>query len=100
MNPDYKPLYDQVVSLQHQFNDALQPDHPMSTALRSEVQELVTDVRENKNPRDIENRVKTIQQQLIQAQAQGDSVMNAERVDYFHNNFQRMQMDLRKFDTY
>lgn len=100
MDPKYEPILDQAISLLHQVNDAVQPNHPMSDTLVGEAQDLVNDIKQNRNPRDLENRTKSLQQQLMQAESQGEDIMNNERLNYFRNNYKQMQMSLRNLDSY
>ena len=101
IDPTYQPFYNQARQLQFQLHDALgNAEHPAAHAMRTEMQHLVDDLEVHKNPRDIENRIKTLQRQMLEVRSQNHSFMNYEHADHFHDNFDRMRQDVRRLSTY
>jgi YesN/AraC family two-component response regulator len=101
MDPNYKPLYQKAQSLEHQVYDAIDDhNHPNIRVIRTEMHALIDDMESNRHPRTVEDRIKTIQHQLIQIRAQGGQAMDYSNVDHFHRNFEDMRQDLRRFRNY
>jgi hypothetical protein len=101
IDPAYQPFYDRARNLQYQLHDTLSgTDHPAAFAMRQEMQHLVDDLEVHKNPRDIENRIKTLQRQMLEVRSQGHSFMNYEHADHFHDNFDQMRQDVRRLSAY
>ena len=101
LDPVYKPLYEQARALQNQVHDVIDNhDHPSAGVLRNEMQHLVDDIEVRKNPRDLENRIKTIQHTMLEARTQPHSFMNASHADYFHHTYEHMRENVRKFNDY
>lgn len=101
-DPQYHPLYQKAIDLNNKFNDFTGGNHghPEAAALQHEVRQLIEDVEVKKNPRTIENRIKTIQHQLKQSQNMSHSYMDYNHYDYLHDNYEFMRRDLRKFNNY
>jgi|SRR6185369_17059579 len=102
LSREYQPLYQQAQALQHQVYDALDNhNHPQAVVLRNEMQRLVDDVQVQKNPRDIENRLRTIQHVMHEARSnQNNGFMNFEHADHFHQTFEQMGRSMRHFSDY
>lgn len=101
MDPHYQSIYNQVRDLQFQVHDAMDnPNHPTAHVLRNEIQELHEDLEKHKNPRDLENRIKTIQHGMLEARSQQNSFMSIPDADHFHRTFEDMRMNIRKFPNY
>jgi hypothetical protein len=101
IDPSYQPLYQQARNLQFQLHDALGTNaHPTASAMRNEMQHLVDDLEVKKNPRDIENRIKTIQHQMLQARNDGTNLMTYEHTDHFHDSYEQMRQDVRRLSAY
>ena len=93
----YHPIYAQAKDLQYKFHDIVgNADHPMAHTLRNEIHDLVEDIEVRKNPLTIEQRVKTIQNQLKQIEHQGHSFMNYDHANYLHHSYERMRSDIRR----
>lgn len=101
LDPSYQPLYHQVRDLQFQVHDALDnPNHPSATVLRNEMQHLMDDIEVRRSPRDIENRIKTIQHSMLEARSQPHSFMDSSHADHFHRTFEQMRLGMRHFSDY
>ena len=101
IDPTYQPLYQQARDLQYQFHDAIGTnEHPIAFDLRQEMQHLVDDLEIKKNPRDIENRIKTIQHQMQEARNQGANLMTFEHTDHFSRSYEQMRRDVRRLSAY
>jgi hypothetical protein len=75
--------------------------------LRQQIHNLTNDLASNKNPRTIENRLRTIQTQLRQAQRQSstmnmgampgqNSALNYRQNNYLKSNFEQMRTNVRQ----
>ncbi len=101
MQQYYQPLYQRARDLQFKVHDAMgDQNHPMARTLRNEVQHLTDDLEMQKNPRDIENRIKTIQHTLLESQNTSGSVMNVDHSANLHRNYELMRVDVRRLPHY
>lgn len=101
MQQYYQPLYQQARDLQFRVHDVMEdPNHPMAQTLRIEVQKLSDELNEQKNPHDIENRIKIIQNSLTQAQHSGQNFINADNSMDLRHNYERMRLDVRRMPHY
>jgi hypothetical protein len=101
IDPTYQPFYNRARQLQNQLHDALgTTEHPTAFAMRQEMQHLVDDLEVRKNPRDIENRIKTLQRQMLEARNQGAHLMTYEHTDHFHDSYEQMRQDVRRMNSY
>jgi hypothetical protein len=101
IDPQYQPLYNQHRDLRYQVQDALDdPNHPSAHLLHNEMQHLEDELEQRKNPRDIENRIKTIQHTLLEARSQPHSFMSFEHADHFHRTYEDMRRSVREFHNY
>ncbi|HSW65827.1 MAG TPA: hypothetical protein VLI54_01650 [Bacillota bacterium] len=101
LDPLYQPLYQQARSLQNQVHDTIDnPNHPSALVLREQMQHLVDDIEVRKNPRDLENRIKTIQHSMLEARSQTHSFMDSSHADHFHRTYEQMRENVRRFSDY
>ena len=97
----YHPLYQEAVNLQYKFHDfTAGSTHPEVRILQNEIHQLVEDIEVKKNPRTIEDRIKTIQRQLDQTQHQADPAIHFQNHSYMHDNFEQMRQQMQHFDNY
>lgn len=98
----YDALLKQATALNYKVHDFIGGDHshPSAGALQHEVRQLMEDIEVRKLPRSIEQRVKTIQQQLKQSQVQQHSFMNYNEFDYLHDNYENFRRGLQKWHNY
>jgi len=101
MQQYYQPLYQQARDLQFRVHDQMNdPYHPMAQSLKTEVQQLTDDLNEQRNPREIEDRIKTIQHSLMQAQNSGANYMNIDHSTAMYHNFENLRQDVRRMPHY
>jgi uncharacterized protein YPO0396 len=100
INPQYQPIYNQVRQMQYKFNDYLGPNNPTAHVLHSEVHQLMNDIQLNKHPRDIENRIKVIQNEMHNVEHNGQQFMSYGHAEGMHKNFENMRRDVRHFGNY
>jgi hypothetical protein len=102
MEEYYKPLHKQVEDLNYKFHDSIDLDsnHPSVNLIRNELNHLKNDLETNKNPRSIETRMHTIQQQIMQAQHSGQGLMSADHTDHFNRTFESLRMNIRRTPHY
>lgn len=101
MQQYYQPLYQQARNLQYRVHDVMDnPNHPMAQVLRTEVQHLNDELQAEKNPRDIEDRIKVIQHTLMETQNSADHIMNVDHSAGLHHDYERMRFDVRRMPHY
>lgn len=100
INQQYQPMYQQARQLQYRFHDMLGSTDPNARILHREVESLVTDMETNRNPRDIENRIKTIQNHMHQVEHQSQPLMSYSHAEAMHHDFESMRRNVRSFHNY
>jgi hypothetical protein len=101
MDDQYANLHKQAVDLQYKFHDFTAGiNHPDVQLLQNEIRHLTDEIGARKNPHTIEDRIKTIQRQLIQSEHSGSPIMHYERKDYLNANYDHMRQSLRGFQHY
>ena len=100
IDPSYKIMYNQARNLQYKFQDMLGTSNPTASILHREAKDLVDDISMNKNPRDLENRIKTIQNHMKQVEHQGDHLMSYEHANGIHHEYEQMRQEVRNFHNY
>lgn len=100
IDAQYRGIYDQTRNLQNKFHDFVGPTNPTTNAMRQEMEHLASDIETGKNPRDIENRIKTIQNHMTQVEHQGQNLMSYEHGNAMHHDFEAMRRDVRGFSHY
>ncbi len=98
--PQYQQIYDQTKNMQFRMNDLVGHTNPTATLLHNEMHQLTTDIELGKNPRDIENRIKVVQNQMHQVEHQGQSLMSYGHAQEIHHTFENMRQDVRHFGNY
>ncbi len=109
MDAHYQPIYKQAAKLQHVFHDYTHTTahDPAANMLRKQIHDLTNDLASGKNPRTVENRLKTIQTQIKRTQrttpygmpGQGP-IMNTNQSVQLHKNFEMMRRNIRQMPHY
>ena len=102
-DPQYHSLFDAATQMQYKFHDFTAGEaahHPEARELQNEIHQLVQDIATEKNPRSIEQRIKTIQHELESAKHSGSLPMSFMQHDVLHDHFEDMRNNVRKFSHY
>ncbi len=101
MNEQYRAIHKQAVDLQFRFRDCVK-DTNQSTgrSLESQVQKLVDSIEAQANPRSLEDQIKQIQRQLKDLDQSDPPVIDNNRAEGLHDDYERLRMDLRELDNY
>lgn len=100
-NPEYQSLFDKTKQLRFQIHDALDdPNHSSARLLTHELQQLEDDIQLKKRPRDIQNRLKTIEHTLRQAKNQPKSFISPNDAQKFHHSYEQMTHAMHDFKDY
>ena len=87
--------------LQFHFQDVVDDhSHPQMQALKREIHGLVSDIQSNRHPRDAEQRIKTIEHELVQARAHGEEMMSYQDMDALNHSYRRLRENIRKLPNY
>jgi hypothetical protein len=101
MSPAYQAMYQEVHELEFRVHDALDdPNHPSAQQLRKQILDLHEEFEQNKNPRDIEGRIKVIQQLLWDARSQPSGYIDMQDADHFYHTFEDMRRNVRELPNY
>lgn len=97
----YEPYWHEAMQLKAHTHDMIR-DHnnPMARVLHYETSQLVEDIEMNRQPRAIEDRIKQIQHQLVQARTQGEEVMNYSHSEGLHRSYTHMRERVRRLPHY
>ena len=99
----YQPIYNQARQLQYHFHDFVGDNmnaNPQARVLSHEMQNLMSDMQTGKNPRDIENRIRTIQNQMHTVEHMGQPLMSYGHAEGMHHDFENMRRTVRTFNNY
>ena len=99
-DPYYKQLHTKAMQLQYNFQDLLDEKNPVASVLHREAKQLVDEIELEKNPRDLESRIKMIQSQLKMAEHQGSHLMSIDHSQSLHDNYEKMRQQIRGLDNY
>jgi hypothetical protein len=100
MDKAYKDIYRDVQRLRFKLQDLIDDHaHALAQTLKNEIQRLEDEIEMNKKPRSLEDRIKSIQRQLV---AVGDNgqVMNMEHADQLHDRLEDLRRALRSLPHY
>ena len=101
METQYEEYWHQAMELKHQTHDLItNHDHPQARSLHHETVQLVDDIELGKHPRAVEDRIKTIKRQLIEARAQGGEVLSLEHNQALHHGYDKLQQHVRSLPHY
>lgn len=109
MDAHYQPIYKQAAVLQHRFHDYTHTTahDPAANMLRKQIHDLTNDLAAGKNPRTVENRLKTIQTQIKRTQMRNPVAMpgehpiiNTAQSVQLHKNFEIMRRNIRQMPHY
>lgn len=111
MDTQYQPLYKQAASMQYKFHDythaAGTAVDPGAMALRNQMHALTNDLARGRDPRQIDNRMRTIQGQLRRQQtltnnyATGHTqVLNDTQTRFMNRNFDSMRRTMTQHPNF
>lgn len=101
MNQEYEQLFRDCQNLEFKVRDLLDDrSNPIGQQLISQTKDLTSDIRAQKNPRSVEDRVKRIINTFDSAQEHGDSIMDYNHMAFFVQSYERVIEKLRKFSNY
>lgn len=88
-------IYKQAVGMLNKLSTYIdEPNHQTAKQLKSEIQRLTDEIESQKNPRSLEDRVKSILNLADKAQAAG--VMDHHHADDLEDTCRELQQQLRK----
>lgn len=101
MDQDYKEAYAHASDCENKLKNLLDDKtHPIGRGLLDEARQLVSEVGARRNPRQLENRAKSILRLLRQAEDFGEEIMDHRHIREVHDGYEHFQMALRKFHNY
>lgn len=101
VSKEYQGLYDQIRNLEFRVKDMLDdPGHSSARSIMSELQRIEDEIEMNKSPRNIEGRVKTIQQLLQPARSEHGSFMSVDDAVALSDMFEDMRRYVRNLPSY
>lgn len=97
----YDDYYHQSLELQHHVEDIIDDHgHPQAHTLMNEMQQLTAAFKEQKNPRHMEDKIKTLEHGLLQVREQGEKVMSYQDIDNLQHRFRRLREQVRSMPHY
>ncbi|HSX44713.1 MAG TPA: hypothetical protein VLF39_01185 [Candidatus Saccharimonadales bacterium] len=100
IDPAYKQIHNKALQLQYTFQDLMDEKNPTASMLHREAKQLVDEVEMQKNPRDLESRIKMIQNQIKMSEHQGTHLMSLDHAQSIHENYEHLRQDIRGLSNY
>lgn len=101
MDDFYKQYHKDALNLQYHFQDVVDDkQHPQMQALQHEVHQLVQDIEARRHPRSVEERLKTIEHELVQARSHGEQLMSYNDIDHLNHQYRRLRANIRSLPNY
>lgn len=101
MNQVYSALHRQAISIERAYRSMLdRPRHAVARTIWAEFSALIVDLRQQKHPHTVEDRVLRIQRQLISIRDSRDRIMQIDETINLHRQCERFRMELRKLHNY
>lgn len=101
MEGSYEPLRQQAANIQLLFRKMLDvPRSDISSRLRTEIDNLVMDIRAKRQPRTIEGRLLKIQQELLQARDKSRAIMRIDENIFLLKHCEQLRSALKKLPHY
>ncbi len=102
MDTRYQPLYRQATAMQSRFHDYTHANafDPGAMALQKQIHSLTNDLATGRNPRVIDQRLRSIQTQLRRTQIQNPAMagqsplLSNGQKSFMHTNFERMRQNV------
>lgn len=100
-----KGQYDQGRAHARQLQDKIvgfldDRNHPIAQKLIRESEAIEDDFQTNRNPRSIEDHIKRFIHVFEELKRFETPIMDAQHARYLHDQYEHLQMSLRKFDNY
>lgn len=99
MSPDYQRLRQQADQLYYRFNDIVD-DKAAAGTLPGNVRNVVEEFEMNKNPHDIEARVKEIIEALKAAGRDETQIMDRGHGDELVSDYEKLREQIRELPNY
>ncbi|HEX8227252.1 MAG TPA: hypothetical protein VF572_05285 [Candidatus Saccharimonadales bacterium] len=101
MDDQYKAYYKRATDLKYRLEDVVDDhNHPQIQQLKREVHGLVDDFEMQKDPRHTENRLKTIEHELMQTRNHGESLMSFREIDSLQHEVRDLRAHVRTHPNY
>lgn len=101
LDPAYQPLHQQAKNIEFTIQNTLDDhNHPAARELRQEAREFVYDLESHKSPRNLEHRLRHMQQLLDQARHNYNSYMSIHDAEHIWRELEEMCQTIRKFNDY
>ena len=102
LDDEYNPVHRGALDLQGQFHDFVgrgpSANRPEATVLQQEIHKLVGEVESRSSPQDIENRIKIIQREILEAQVRGDPIMHNDHFMELDKNYEQIRQQVRNMN--
>ena len=101
MDPNYQPVHAEADKLHYKLQDVID-DHnsPAAQGFMAQAKEVVEDIESNRAPRDVEARIKGIENQLQQLRSQSTAVLSYEDIDMLYHAYEHLRQELHKLPNY
>jgi hypothetical protein len=102
MNPaQYDQARNQAQQLEHKIRDYLDdPNSNVGRRLLDEARRIEDEFQTKNNPRSIENRIKSFIHLLDELKTHETPVIDAQHARWLHDQYEHLQLSLRKFENY
>ena len=101
MADNYGHILNTAKNLENQIKNLLDDKtHPVGRSMLEQSRQLVSDISQQKKPRQLEERVKVLIDLMHHSKEHGETIMDIRHSEGLHHGYEHLQMELRKFPNY
>jgi hypothetical protein len=101
MDSLYDDYYNHALNLQNHFHDVVDNhSHPQMQSLQNELHGLTEDLKSRRRPRSVEERLKIIDHQLLQAREHGEQLISYQDIENLQHQTHQLRENVRKLPDY
>lgn len=101
MDPQYQALHQTAEKLWYRLQDICEDrNQPLAQTLMQQTKDVADHIAANKAPRDIEDRIYTVEKSLEQTRQLQGAVLNDNNYNEMHGDYERLRSQIRQLPTY
>lgn len=101
MDKQYDEGQRRARDLEHKIKDYLDdPSNPVAQRLINESRKIEDDFQTRRNPRSIEDHIRQVVHIFDELRRFETPIMDAQHARWLHDQYEHLQMSLRKFENY
>lgn len=101
MDQEYEEALHHAKRLENDIKNLLDDkNHPVGRSLLDESRRLVSEIDARRDPRSLEERIKSLLKLLHHAKEEGEAVIDQRHILSLHHGYEHLQRELREFENY